>query len=465
MQKKRTLRVFFLLIFVIGLNGDICNAAYDSNSNKIGVVVNGNLIKSDSEPFNEDGRVMISIRSILEALDVELSWNDKEKTVIGEKDNLKVVMPVNSSTIYINKKAVKMDTKIVIVKGRSYGPVRYIAEAFDAKVSWDNVNKNVNIDYDSNNNLKFDEEIINSNYEEEYVKVGLKDNECTVTGQFKDTTNKKFVLINFINDETDNEVLKTIIEVNTKGSFLNTFDMKNINNGRYKLYIYTSSKKYNETYKGFIYDEDIVIIKDDEISVEKVKTYELNKKAFLKNIESPNSYLASEKYSESNNKEIINLSKEITKGTSDNYHKLLAIHDWIANNIYYDYDVYNSNRILAEDVSAVNVMNSKKSVCQGYANLFQALSRAANIPCFTESGYALGISSNNKKWDNIDLNNIKSNHAWNVAFDGDKWIIIDSTWDSGNEYRDGKFINKGSRGYKFFDSSLLFFSRSHYIIN
>jgi hypothetical protein len=43
--------------------------------------VNGKSITSDSEPFVYNGRTFVPIRFISEALDKDVIWNDKTKTI------------------------------------------------------------------------------------------------------------------------------------------------------------------------------------------------------------------------------------------------------------------------------------------------------------------------------------------------------------------------------------------------
>lgn len=49
---------------------------------KITVKVNGNMLKMDVEPINIDGRVLVPVRAIAEALGCTVSWDDKNKTVL-----------------------------------------------------------------------------------------------------------------------------------------------------------------------------------------------------------------------------------------------------------------------------------------------------------------------------------------------------------------------------------------------
>lgn len=161
---------------------------------------------------------------------------------------------------------------------------------------------------------------------------------------------------------------------------------------------------------------------------------------------------------QSDDPEIIKLSNDITAGITDDYQKVKAIHDWVAENIYYDYDAFKVGNY--DNLDAKNMLRTKKGVCEGYANLFAALVRAQNIPCRKQGGYALGVGVD-KEWNQANLNVTESNHAWNEVFLDNRWIIIDSTWDSPNKYEYGKYEKGNFISQVYFDSTMEFFSLSH----
>ena len=148
---------------------------------------------------------------------------------------------------------------------------------------------------------------------------------------------------------------------------------------------------------------------------------------------------------ESDAKEIVDLAKSLTVGISGNYDKAKALHDWVANTYYYDWDMYNNNN--HEHISALETLNTKRTVCEGFVNLIVALLRSLNIPAKYISGYT---SSNNNE-----------NHAWCEAFADGRWIIIDPTWNCMNSYKNGVYSEKTPCDNKYFDISLKDFSATH----
>jgi hypothetical protein len=104
--------------------------------------------------------------------------------------------------------------------------------------------------------------------------------------------------------------------------------------------------------------------------------------------------------------------------------KARAVFDWIAANIAYDTEAFFSGRYGATD--AAGTFKSRKSVCQGYSELYLALAQSVGLETVLISGYAKGYGY--KPGAKIS----GSNHAWNAVKIGDRWMLVDSTWGAGH---------------------------------
>ncbi|MDR2498615.1 MAG: hypothetical protein LBD28_04160 [Tannerellaceae bacterium] len=164
-----------------------------------------------------------------------------------------------------------------------------------------------------------------------------------------------------------------------------------------------------------------------------------------------------------NHPDIIALAQRIIAGAKSDYERAIAIHDWVCNNIWYDWDAFYSGNY--GETTVIGTINSRKSVCEGYARVMATLLRAIGIPAKKVSGYALGVGSSNTGWTAYNVNTSESNHAWNEAFVNNRWIIIDATWDSDNAFRNGSFSSgTGLKGYRYFDASPEMFAMDHKIL-
>lgn len=154
--------------------------------------------------------------------------------------------------------------------------------------------------------------------------------------------------------------------------------------------------------------------------------------------------------------EIKTLSDQIVSGTEDDYEKLRLIHNWVADNIYYDYDFING---ASKTVTTIpeEVLEKRYCVCEGYARLFSALVQAQGIPCIN----VYGNTAQSDGWTENTEKILIFSHMWNEAFVDGRWITIDVTWDSMNDYENGDFIYGGVSYPKYFDISAMQLSDDH----
>ena len=161
---------------------------------------------------------------------------------------------------------------------------------------------------------------------------------------------------------------------------------------------------------------------------------------------------------------ITELANRIVKNKAGNYEKVLALHDWVAGNIYYDYDSLVDESYKTNPSDAISVLRSRRTVCQGFASLLVALIRSIGVPAKLFPCFALGESASVGGWENPDNLNNKHNHVIAEAFIDGRWVIIDPTWDSNNEFRNGEYrisYNNRSVPRTFFDCTLAFISITH----
>ncbi len=112
----------------------------------ISIEINGKPVKSDPDPYLENNRAFVPIRSIAEALGIkEISWNEESKTAILKDDEMILNLPYGSQTAEINGKEIELDAPVNILEGRTFVPVRFIAETLNCTVEWDAENYQISI--------------------------------------------------------------------------------------------------------------------------------------------------------------------------------------------------------------------------------------------------------------------------------------------------------------------------------
>ena len=134
-------------ISVTGLNANAFN--YITNKkpdNYINVKVYDQYIDFSSInqwPFIENGRTMVPLRAVFEVLNCNVKWEEDSKSAVVEYGTTKIIIPANSNTAYINGKANSLDVPAKIVNDRIMIPLRFVSEAIEKTVIWDDAEKTV----------------------------------------------------------------------------------------------------------------------------------------------------------------------------------------------------------------------------------------------------------------------------------------------------------------------------------
>ncbi len=111
------------------------------------VALNGNTLVLDQSAVIIDGRVMVPVRAILEAMGLTLDWNDTTRTITATKEGMVIVMSIDNKVTYVNGEANVLDVPPQIINDRTLVPVRFVSESVGAEVTWDNASKTVIITY------------------------------------------------------------------------------------------------------------------------------------------------------------------------------------------------------------------------------------------------------------------------------------------------------------------------------
>ena len=157
-MKKRIsmLLAVAMLISVFCMTGVAAAGTTDSTSESIGSDVltvkynGGAVVFPDAQPFvDENSRTLIPVRFVAETMGADVSWNQETQTAVIEQNGITVSVPIGSDTITIAQnggtRTVKMDTAAIIREERTYVPIRYVAEALGAWVSYSDLFTTVQI--------------------------------------------------------------------------------------------------------------------------------------------------------------------------------------------------------------------------------------------------------------------------------------------------------------------------------
>ena len=112
-----------------------CNGVAQT-SPPISVTVNGAAVAFDQPPIIEEGRTLVPVRAIFEALGATVYWNGDTRTVTATKDNTIIILQIGNNIMQKNGENIILDVPAKIISDRTLVPVRAVAEAFDNTVGW-----------------------------------------------------------------------------------------------------------------------------------------------------------------------------------------------------------------------------------------------------------------------------------------------------------------------------------------
>lgn len=120
-------------------------SCYCAEASGITVEIDGEAQALEVEPKIINGRTMVPVRAVFEALGAEVFWEPESRTVSAIKGDRQVLMTVGCDRLSANGLIMPMDVSPQIVDNRTFIPARFAAESMGASVSWDAESRTVGI--------------------------------------------------------------------------------------------------------------------------------------------------------------------------------------------------------------------------------------------------------------------------------------------------------------------------------
>lgn len=117
----------------------------NSVDSKINVLYNDSRIsfnEYNQNPEIIDGRTLVPLRAIFEAMKADIEWDGNTNTVTAKRGNVTISIQIGADVMFKNGVDIAVDVPAQLINGRTMIPVRVIAESFGADVQW-NGNGNV----------------------------------------------------------------------------------------------------------------------------------------------------------------------------------------------------------------------------------------------------------------------------------------------------------------------------------
>ena len=102
----------------------------------IKVWINDFYVMSDVHPFVETGRTFVPIRFIAEELGYKVGWNGENQEVTISNNDKLVKLKIDSKRVSVNDKEIMLEMPARLKQSRTFVPLRAITEIFGEKIDY-----------------------------------------------------------------------------------------------------------------------------------------------------------------------------------------------------------------------------------------------------------------------------------------------------------------------------------------
>ncbi|WP_370881036.1 stalk domain-containing protein [Paenibacillus brasilensis] len=106
----------------------------NNKAGQVVVFIDGRLQQYVQPATSISGSMLVPFRAVFEALGAKVKWDGATKTVTATKGNTTIKLTVGSRDAYINGKLVRLNAAPRLINGKVMVPIRFVSEALGAKV-------------------------------------------------------------------------------------------------------------------------------------------------------------------------------------------------------------------------------------------------------------------------------------------------------------------------------------------
>jgi hypothetical protein len=141
-MKKITI-ILLAFAILLSLSSEVSAGLPDNGLPEIAVLLDGRkIIFPDERPqVDSNSRILIPVRFVSQALGAKVDFVGKD--VIISKSGKTIRLTIGSNVVTVNDVQKTLDTKAIATNGRTLVPLRFVSEALEQKVEWDSVSRYV----------------------------------------------------------------------------------------------------------------------------------------------------------------------------------------------------------------------------------------------------------------------------------------------------------------------------------
>ena len=126
-----------------------------------------------------------------------------------------------------------------------------------------------------------------------------------------------------------------------------------------------------------------------------------------------------------NRKQLLKVIDTIRGQFNNDEARVRAAFVWVTEHVQYDCGSYSDPVLSRNSIDAI--LKTGKSVCSGFANIFEFMCRQMGIECVNINGFAKTSAKDLL----LKADSMRNNHTWNAVKISGMWKLIDVTWASG----------------------------------
>jgi len=139
MDRKRAVWIVLALVAAISVAAPTQSGA----QGMIRVFVDGQPVNFDVPPTVIQGRVLVPLRGIFERLGATVDYNAANQHILAVRGGQTVELTVGSRQAAVNNQPQLLDVPAFTINGRTMVPLRFISEALGAGVQWNAANATI----------------------------------------------------------------------------------------------------------------------------------------------------------------------------------------------------------------------------------------------------------------------------------------------------------------------------------
>jgi hypothetical protein len=143
-KRMRHLKKWILAVCLLTMCFIPFSAISAAKSKTIYIFLDGKKMEFKlQEPLNVNGRVLVPLRAIFEALGAKIEWDDTTKTVTAKKGDVIITYTIGSLVGNRNNEIIQIPVAGRLVNGTILIPLRFVGEALGSAISWDEHSKTI----------------------------------------------------------------------------------------------------------------------------------------------------------------------------------------------------------------------------------------------------------------------------------------------------------------------------------